>query len=372
MVAETGAFHSTDHDVRFIGHQLTAAFHAGLRLRPRLAELRRRAAAPYTDLDDLAELTDTYPGLASHAFNELGLHADDPPAKQLAGRLASAARSRQRWALVELAGVLVVSVVLTVMTGGLLAIAASIVTGVAAGAAGLSQAMSRQQEVGDASALGVGSSQQIEYTEDGLTAAWGILVVSVATLGLALPDLNVVSDSVHKFVDAGLPGFDVRLIEERRPDEVLTRAMSLHRADAMQIRRRSPAEDDALVRLGAVARRLLRTFVAPVIVCPPDLTAETIRPGAVVVAVRPDDASAAALRFAQELAKRSGRELAVVSVLPPPFPAGVSYLAAPALSRRRSRGRRSIAAPVALEPIRRHARADDWRRPRDRNPAAGM
>ncbi len=147
------------------------------------------------------------------------------------------------------------------------------------------------------------------------------------------PDLELVSRYVHRFVEQRLPGVEVRLFEELPPDEALTRGVAVHRADAMVIGRRSPVQDDTLVRLGAVARRVLRRLVVPTVICPPDLSPDEIRSGPVVVAVRPDDHSAAALAFARTLAGDVGRELAVVSVLPPPFPPGVSYLPAPAYQR---------------------------------------
>jgi nucleotide-binding universal stress UspA family protein len=70
-----------------------------------------------------------------------------------------------------------------------------------------------------------------------------------------------------------------------------------------------------MVRLGAVARRLLRGLVAPIWVVPPDLRAETIGQGTILVAVTPEEASVGAVRVAWRLAAALGRKIMFVQVV---------------------------------------------------------
>lgn len=81
------------------------------------------------------------------------------------------------------------------------------------------------------------------------------------------------------------------------------------------IGRAAPSSRPALIRLGVVARQLLRKLPCPVIVAPPDLTA--IAPGPVLFATDLGPSVDQALVFARELAATTGRPLAVVHVAEP-------------------------------------------------------
>ncbi len=71
-----------------------------------------------------------------------------------------------------------------------------------------------------------------------------------------------------------------------------------------------------LVHLGRVARRLLRSLPAPVIVVPPDLSAEHVGDGPLLLAVDPALDAPGAVAFARTLAADLGRELELVYVAP--------------------------------------------------------
>jgi len=83
-------------------------------------------------------------------------------------------------------------------------------------------------------------------------------------------------------------------------------------AAGLVIGRAARSYDGALVRLGHVARRLLRSLPGPVVVVPPDLTA--VAPGPVLLATDLGVATSAALSFARALAAHHGRALEVVYV----------------------------------------------------------
>jgi nucleotide-binding universal stress UspA family protein len=86
--------------------------------------------------------------------------------------------------------------------------------------------------------------------------------------------------------------------------------------DAILIGRIAPHDGRQLVRLGRVARRLLRRLPKPVVVAPPDLSLATLGRGPLLLATDLRTASAAAAAFAGRLANELGRKLLVVHVDP--------------------------------------------------------
>ena len=83
-------------------------------------------------------------------------------------------------------------------------------------------------------------------------------------------------------------------------------------AAGLVIGRAARAGEESFVRLGPVARRLLRRLPGPVVVAPRDLMA--VPPGPILLATDLGDATAAALPFAQRLAARHGRPLELVHI----------------------------------------------------------
>lgn len=87
------------------------------------------------------------------------------------------------------------------------------------------------------------------------------------------------------------------------------------RAAGIVIGRAVESSRPARIRLGVVARQLLRELPRPVIVAPPELTA--IAPGPVLFATDLGPSGEQALAFARQRAAASGRPLAVVHVAEP-------------------------------------------------------
>ncbi|MBL9106419.1 MAG: universal stress protein [Myxococcales bacterium] len=102
----------------------------------------------------------------------------------------------------------------------------------------------------------------------------------------------------------------VTVVEAMSAEDGLARAAE--GAAGLVIGRAARAGEAPMVRLGHVARRLLRTLPGPVVVVPRDLTA--VAAGPVLLATDLDDTTTAALPFAQALAARHGRKLELVHV----------------------------------------------------------
>lgn len=92
---------------------------------------------------------------------------------------------------------------------------------------------------------------------------------------------------------------------------------------ALVIGRQARRGEKRVVRLGRVARRLLRTLPAPIVVVPPDLRAEVVGDGPVLFAASIEADATGAAEFAKAVAADLRRPLAVAHVVP-----GDDYLAA--------------------------------------------
>ncbi len=115
--------------------------------------------------------------------------------------------------------------------------------------------------------------------------------------------------------EAGAAGvFDVsEVLAAANPERGLVDAMAAHQATGIVIGRWSRRAETSLVRLGRVARRLLRDLPGPVIVTPPDLEASQLD-GPILLATDLAASSTTAARFAVTLAARLGRPLVAVHV----------------------------------------------------------
>jgi nucleotide-binding universal stress UspA family protein len=119
---------------------------------------------------------------------------------------------------------------------------------------------------------------------------------------------------------------EVSVVEGRAAEESLEAARTYHHADALVIGRYATREGRHLVRLGRVARRLLRKASGPVVVVPPDLDPAQIGGGPIVVATDMAPDAASALRFGAMMAARLSRPLVAVHVVPTPDDWGEHYL----------------------------------------------
>ena len=107
----------------------------------------------------------------------------------------------------------------------------------------------------------------------------------------------------------------VEVIAADRPETALESRQRDEAARGLIIGRRAATDSDALIRLGSVARRVLRRLVAPTFVVPPELEVEKIGAGPIVVAVTPDETSVGAVKIARRLATELGRSLVYLTVV---------------------------------------------------------
>jgi nucleotide-binding universal stress UspA family protein len=106
-----------------------------------------------------------------------------------------------------------------------------------------------------------------------------------------------------------------RIVRGMVAEERLVAELDAEHGDALVIGRQAPSGERHFVRLGRVARRLVRRLPAPIVVVPPDLRVETIGTGPILLAVDLSDNDASAAKFAMRLAASVGREVTVVHIL---------------------------------------------------------
>ncbi len=139
--------------------------------------------------------------------------------------------------------------------------------------------------------------------------------------------MAMAEDAVVKTVQRSgstVPLTNMRLVEVGEPEDVL--AESAKQSEGLVIGRLAPRGRDRVLRLGGVARRLLRRLPGPTVVVPPDLGAAQIGKGPIVFACDGDDDSLGAARFATKLADGLRRELVLAHVVPMPYGWSVGYL----------------------------------------------
>lgn len=172
---------------------------------------------------------------------------------------------------------------------------------------------------------------------------------------------RVTADVKELLEREGLQRASVELVE----DDVVARGLeeSIQRlnVDALVVGRRARRDDDPLVRLGEVTRRLLRRLPAPLVVVPPDFGDDEDRgfgEGPVMVGIDLDHDCTAATLFAIDLAARLDRPLLLahgIQVLH----WGGSYVPVDVIERQRAQAReratdalREWAAPLGLSSAR--------------------
>jgi len=130
---------------------------------------------------------------------------------------------------------------------------------------------------------------------------------------------------------------DPKLVVDEDAEEGLSHACKdAHDADqdpVLVVGRRAKRGEDKLVRLGRVARRLLRTLPAPIVVTPPDLDPSTLGDGPIIAATDTRDDSRAACAWAAELGEKLGRSVLLAHVVPMPEHWGASYLPRDSVAR---------------------------------------
>ncbi|RMG94160.1 MAG: universal stress protein [Deltaproteobacteria bacterium] len=124
---------------------------------------------------------------------------------------------------------------------------------------------------------------------------------------------------------------DVLVVAGDRPDERLAAAATLHGAEGLVIGRQAKANEERLVALGRVARRLVRTLPAPTWCVPPDWTEDRAGDGPILVAIDGREDCLPALRYAARMGVELGRKVLAVFVVELPEPWGEPYANLPRL-----------------------------------------
>jgi nucleotide-binding universal stress UspA family protein len=137
-----------------------------------------------------------------------------------------------------------------------------------------------------------------------------------------------VQDALRAMADASPAAAALGELEARiaGPVHEALADLASSRGAALIIGRQARRGQASLVRLGKVARRLLRHLPMPIAVVPPDLRAGDLPDGPVLVAVDVTDESLQALSFARGLASAVQRSVRLVHVLPTVADVGLEYL----------------------------------------------
>jgi nucleotide-binding universal stress UspA family protein len=161
----------------------------------------------------------------------------------------------------------------------------------------------------------------------------------------------------------GLPSERTRveLVEDEAIDRGLAERVTRQNASGLIVGRRAKRDEDPLVRLGEVTRRLLRRLPVPLIVVPPDFGENGDRgfgDGPIVVGIDLTDHCTPAALFASVLAERLDRPLLLAHGTQA-FHWGASYVPTATLHRLQAEARdtaanalREWAAPLGLHDAR--------------------
>ncbi|KIG17446.1 Universal stress protein family protein [Enhygromyxa salina] len=155
----------------------------------------------------------------------------------------------------------------------------------------------------------------------------------------------------------------VELVEDAEIERGLAEASVRLGVDALVIGRRANRDEDPIVRLGEVARKILRRLPVPVVVVPPDFGSEGdpgLGDGPVIVGVDLTGHGATATRFAAGLAKKLGRPLMLAHGTQA-FAWGISYIPAASMETLQAQTRagagqklREWAGEMGLEDAKQH------------------
>lgn len=146
------------------------------------------------------------------------------------------------------------------------------------------------------------------------------------------------------------------LLEGVDADAALVNEVQALKSDALIIGRKAEGKDQRWLRLGRVARRLLRSLPVPTVVVPPDLDVAGVGDGPVMIATDLEDDSAQAAEFARTFAESIGRSVLVAHIVPT-FESGAAFV--PAASMEQLYSQLGMEREKSLEAWkRRHGLAD--------------
>jgi nucleotide-binding universal stress UspA family protein len=142
---------------------------------------------------------------------------------------------------------------------------------------------------------------------------------------------------------------ELRTLEGESVEKVLHAACVEYATEGLIAGRRVGLDEQGWVRLGATVRRLSRQLPAPLFVVAHDLDPGTLGDGPIVVAVTPDhEASLAAYRFADAMARRMGRGLMLVRVAPALKTWSTAYASADVEATQRAEQKRTTMEELAV------------------------
>lgn len=151
-------------------------------------------------------------------------------------------------------------------------------------------------------------------------------VESAAVAGAKAAITAAGADGNFQFID---------VLEGRTAEESLAAAAAYRRADGIVIGRNAPRDGVSLVRLGRVARKMLRKLPTSVAVVPPDFDPAASGGGPVLLACSLDDDMATATAFARGFAERFGRAIELVYVVASPDDHAAQYVPSATLAKLR-------------------------------------
>ena len=176
---------------------------------------------------------------------------------------------------------------------------------------------------------------------------------------------RVAADVSEIMAREGLRGERVRveLIEDDEIERGLTEASERLGLDALIVGRRAKRDEDPIVRLGEVTRRVLRRLPVTVIVVPPDygdVDDRGLGEGPVILGTDLSEHAVVAAKFAEELAARLDRPLLLAHGTQA-FHWGVSYIPAVTMDKLQAQAREAAgqkleawAAEHGIQSARRH------------------
>lgn len=138
----------------------------------------------------------------------------------------------------------------------------------------------------------------------------------------------------------------LNVLQGSTPEESLEAAHTYHATQGLILGRQAKKEGRDIFRLGRVARRLLRSLPGPTFVVPPDYD-PAAADGPIVAAVSLREDCQASVRFAVDLAEKTGRTLVLLHVVPTPDDYAAHYLPAGSLAKMRDDNLKEAQAELA-------------------------
>lgn len=149
---------------------------------------------------------------------------------------------------------------------------------------------------------------------------------------------------------------EIHIVQGGTAERSLEAARIYHHADGLIIGRYAKREGRSLLRLGRVARRIVRRLAMPVIVVPPDHDADQGHDGPVIASVNLTEDADHVVAFAASMAARLQRPLVLVHVVARPEDYGAHYIPASSLEKmsreHQEEGERALADWAAVRGYR--------------------